>query len=293
MLSKLREIWERAAFTLMELLAVMTIIVILAGMMLPALQQARGKAKYARWLSYSNNLRCDDRLIAYYNFEEGEGNKLKNKAVGPYGNTRYAPEKSDGKQVGSAVTWWEADRGRWPGKGTFEFEDRFTDGFFDCGYNTITDTIGSFTLIASIKTTTPYGQLIIGTRSNFAPGDYRGYLLYISGGRVAVFTDVAQRISNTLVNDGKWHCIAGVWDGSSLDVYVDGQLDNSTLSGTPANPSSSYPYHLTIGSTNYDPATYDPDDNQDLDDIFIDEVAVFNRALTPAEIKQHYKMGRP
>jgi len=45
MLSKIRKIGKFGAFTLMELLVVITIIAILAAMLLPALQQAREKAR--------------------------------------------------------------------------------------------------------------------------------------------------------------------------------------------------------------------------------------------------------
>ncbi|MCK4629210.1 MAG: LamG domain-containing protein [Sedimentisphaerales bacterium] len=33
--------------------------------------------------------------------------------------------------------------------------------------------------------------------------------------------------SNTLVNDGYWHHVAGVWDGSTHSIYIDGVLENS------------------------------------------------------------------
>lgn len=39
-------------------------------------------------------------------------------------------------------------------------------------------------------------------------------------------------VSNTLLNDGKWHYLVGTYDGSYIRVYVDGNLDNTPYSST-------------------------------------------------------------
>jgi len=289
MLNRLRRIWGEVGFTLMELLVVMTIIVILAAMLLPTLQEARKKAKYARWLSYSNNLRCDNRLVGYWNFEEGEGDRLKNKAVGPYGNNRYAPEKLNGT-INNAT--WVIDGGRWPGKGVLEFDPNdATNDYVDCG-NDSSIGLGTndFTITCWVKVEGTGYQALIGNKR--IDTQSQGYVLvshdtafgyyFKMGYGSGVPSDFVSLVSGTSeLHLNQWQFVVVTRSANTVKMYVDSnEVDSDTCSYNLysrdnveiGGATSEYPIYLNGA---------------------IDEVAIFNRALSPDEVKQHYKMGKP
>ena len=76
-----------------------------------------------------------------------------------------------------------------------------------------------------------------------------GFLLTINAsgkltfdGRRSTYPYASSGPSTTSVNDGQWHYVVGTTDGGTWNVYVDGVLESSTVSATPAG-------HMSINNT--------------------------------------------
>jgi hypothetical protein len=81
----------------------------------------------------------------------------------------------------------------------------------------------------------------------------------------------------TPVEVGKWHHVAATYDGRMMRVYVDGEEAASLPRDGAINPSGA---NLCIGS-------YAPGNARAFFQGVLDEVRIYNRALTPAEIREH------
>jgi len=90
--------------------------------------------------------------------------------------------------------------------------------------------------------------------------------------------------SNSSIIDGQWKHLVGTRDtGGNMKLYVDGiQQDDSDVK----TGSISTVYNLCIGTSNTDVF-------QEWFDGLIDEVRIYNRALSAEEIRYHYNRGGP
>ena len=95
-----------------------------------------------------------------------------------------------------------------------------------------------------------------------------------------------QVISNSSAQVGVWKHVAGAFTGTSLDLYVDGILDSSiNISGT--LQSSHNPFAIGANFRPNDPSPFTGEFFHGL----IDEVELFNRALSAAEIRAIFDAG--
>ena len=142
-------------------------------------------------------------------------------------------------------------------------------------------TYNQFTLSAWISkgSLAPNYAGIFGTRNGGAAAF--PYLLSLdNSNKIRLIADGTSSIlSNSAINNDTWYHVVGTGDGSNLKMYINGQLQTATTSySTPLLTATN---DLMIG------AQYDTD-NQYQWVGKIDEVAIFNKALSGPKIKQIY-----
>lgn len=96
---------------------------------------------------------------------------------------------------------------------------------------------------------------------------------------------VMARYGRSQISPGRWHYIAGVYDAAArtLDVYLDGQLDNGCIIGAVAGRQSPAGGHVYVGRR----AGGHGFEFSGL----IDEVEIHSRALTHSELQSRFARG--
>lgn len=105
-------------------------------------------------------------------------------------------------------------------------------------------------------------------------GGSDGYDLFLSStSRLFIRVNGSTLTGATAVDDDAWHHVVGVWDGTSLALYVDGVLDASTSIPATALNTVAAPrlgHHFSDGAFRFAGT--------------LDEVRVYDRALTASEV---------
>jgi hypothetical protein len=101
----------------------------------------------------------------------------------------------------------------------------------------------------------------------------------IEPGKTAAFSGIQ-------VADGKWHHVAGTFDGKDAKIYVDGSLVGKPNHWVGEIPHT--PYDLTIGANRSNPDGSLGEIGASFDGL-MDDVMMFNRALSAEEIQTLFK----
>ena len=241
------------------------------------------KATYSGWLEYRNAIRHDPSLVAYYDFEEGKGNVLKNMVDGSHKNDAYEPERLNGTI--NEATW---TAGRWSGKKGLKFD--YIDDYVDCGNNSSLNCTDDITIEAWVKPTSPstYGKEGFSGRGivDKLSGGYSGYRLLQKGFCYAFgysATGSYKWVFGTSNPTLEWTHVVGVKDESNLRIYVNGVQERVVPASLPVRTNSKT---LKIGWNSYNSGDVHFQG-------IIDEVAIYNRALTAKEIRNHYRITKP
>jgi serine/threonine protein kinase len=149
------------------------------------------------------------------------------------------------------------------------------------------------TLAAWIKTS--YTDRV--WRRIFDKGTTKGYVLSMCGneadnkgisygGQVDIEPGKTAAFSGIQVADGKWHHVAGTFDGKDAKIYVDGSLVGKPNHWVGEIPHT--PYDLTIGANRSNPDGSLGEIGASFDGL-MDDVMMFNRALSAEEIQTLFK----
>ncbi len=108
------------------------------------------------------------------------------------------------------------------------------DDYVDCGNPASLQITNTMTLSIWVKTTdTSTYEIIIG-KDSISTGT-RSFLLYRNGSiaRFLIFKSSGNELveGTTTINDGNWHHIMGVNDGTDLKIYVNGTLEGTNVGG--------------------------------------------------------------
>jgi hypothetical protein len=208
-------------------------------------------------------------LVAYWNFDEGSGD-IANDSAGNNDGTIYGAQWTAG-EIGNALN--------------FDGVDDYVD------FGTAIGNFGTddFSVVFWFRTDTERWETIMGKR--VFCGEHSFFELSMSWPAAPKHmyielydsrpSKVGSFCSNQHLDDNQWHYITIIRQGVEAKLYVDGVLDASNSSAEVVNMSNSASFLLGNGPC-YPVHT----------DFFsgeLDEVRIYNRALSTAEIRQLYR----
>jgi hypothetical protein len=223
---------------------------------------------YRAGQSYHGQYLLAGKLIARYCFDEVSGKTVPDSS----GN------KIDATLVGNARVVDDSVRGK-----VLELDG---DGdWVDCGDDLLFGMTEEMTLSGWFKVAGPIRQwrAVIAKGTSWKLQGWRDKLKFVCGvntpGDIGVDSGI---LGKKAVSDGRWHHVAGVYDGQTATLYIDGQRD---VSAAVAGSIAANSYNVWIGS--------DSHRNERALTGRIDDVRVYSYALTAGEVRGLYEGNEP
>ncbi|HOK66416.1 MAG TPA: FecR domain-containing protein [Anaerohalosphaeraceae bacterium] len=253
--------------------------------------QAQKEGGYYRWKAYSYSLRRDPSLAAYFPCERltPDSDVLEN-AVSERFGVGYG-RLGDG--FAAAPEWTS---GRWPQKGAMRFERQRGQRVRVPSHPALCLT-GPITLAVWVnlqENTEALGGHILSCRDNNRVNFQLSYFNgWTSAGqeeytiqflRYQTFTKLSSK--PLLLEPGRWTLLAVTHDGKTVSFYVNGTLHSTIPYVYQAEPAAA---DLLIGDVDVPGVDYSFKRFHGI----LDEAAIFNRVLSPEEIRQMYEAGKP
>ncbi|MCK5320007.1 DUF2341 domain-containing protein [Candidatus Parcubacteria bacterium] len=229
-------------------------------------------------------LEADADTAALWHFDEGTGTTLGDASSNGNDGAMYdfAIDNSD---------WVSDSTSEYGGSGgalNFDGVDNYVEVFHDDSLNFNPE---DFTIEGWIKTSeTSHNDMILMNKREESDND-RGYYLYLNKepdyalhyfiyGEPMIESGI---ISDTPINDGNWHHIVALGEGTKMKMYIDGEFEKEVESPVLAIKNFDNPASLIIGTIIYFPNIEDFYKGQ------LDEFRISTRALSADEIKANYE----
>ena len=247
-------------FTLIELMAVISIITLFSSIVLVALNNVRDNARIAGSKQFSSHVvgQLGDNLISYWTFDEGSGTTARDSWGTNNGTVNGATWTSSGVIRGAL---------------SFDGSNQYVS--LPAVSGSLNININPVTLEAWIKPNSVAGSSkeIVG-RGTAASN---GYGINLNGNKINLGLHGGGNFNSAAVlTTGNWYHIVGVIKGANSKIYINGVADINTGTINVVNSA----LNGSIGASSVG-VTY-------FFNGIIDEVRIYNAALTAQEIQQRY-----
>ena len=254
------------SFTFIELLVVIAIIGLLSSLVLVGLKGNREKARIAAILQFATQIyhSLGDEIVGFWKFDEGTGTSVKD----------YSGYNNNGTWQGTlgGSQWSTDDKILGNAAGSFNG----TDNYVDCGADNSLQIQPPVTLEAWVYVTdlSSSGQ-IINKGGSFEFSYNAGGKLQPSYKLDGVWHEPA---TTNMITENRWFHVATTYDGTDIKAYINSAEETleTDLSGSFELGNPVWIGYMCCG---------------EFFEGLIDEVRIYSKALSSAEIQQHYTEG--